>query len=326
MRLLSARPLRRLPSTPHGQAAQPTGPTPLIPRCRSLMHTITGSTLTLTSSRPSDQACLHQSYLLTPFPSVFLTPRNGLGVVARSLSLVGERAARVRNFVRQSSAKANETPREELFLPITVKHLGRCGISRYQSLIGFVCLPTARQGVGSRRASRLCEEDRAGVKVGCMSSGNLAQMLQHVEEAVIESQDQHCSPSAAAVAHDTLAGVKAQPSTLPPALPLPLTPLQLPSTGPQLGAQLAAQLAAQLGSQLCSQPPDVPEHQFQAWPDWLPPPVLPAAAAAAAKNDRCPTVDQCPSFSSERSDETKMPLTMVLDHCLDALQAKYIDR
>ena len=326
MRLLSARPLRRLPSTPHGQAAQPTGPTPLIPRCRSLMHTITGSTLTLTSSRPSDQACLHPSYLLTAFPSVFLTPRNGLGVVARSLSLVGERAARVRNFVRQSSAKANETPREELFLPITVKHLGRCGISRYQSLIGFVCLPTARQGVGSRRASRLCEEDRAGVKVGCMSSGNLAQMLQHDEEAVIESQDQHCSPSAAAVAHDTLAGVKAQPSTLPPALPLPLTPLQLPSTGPQLGAQLAAQLAAQLGSQLCSQPPDVPEHQFQAWPDWLPPPVLPAAAAAAAKNERCPTVDQCPSFSSERSDETKMPLTMVLDHCLDALQAKYIDR
>ncbi len=48
----------------------------------------------------------------------FLTPRNGLGVVAWSLSLVSERAARVRNFVRQSSAKAKETPREELFLPI----------------------------------------------------------------------------------------------------------------------------------------------------------------------------------------------------------------
>ena len=189
-------------------------------------------------------------------------------------------------------------------------------------------------GVVRRFASRVSQGDRAGVKVGCMSGSNLARTLRHDEETtvpIIEYEHQHCSLSALLdLAHDTPAGVNPQALTPPPALPLPITPLQPPSLGPRLGAQLAAQLAAQIGEQLGGQPL-VPEHHFQAWPDWSPPPALPAAAVTG----RCFVPEDCPLFAQgavplpprfrhlhvTNTEVPKAPLTMVLDHYLDSLQA-----
>ena len=167
-----------------------------------------------------------------------------------------------------------------------------------------------------------------------MSGSNLARTLRHDEETtvpIIEYEHQHCSLSALLdLAHDSPTGVKPQALTSPPAMPLSLTPLQPPSLGPQLGAQLAAQLASQIGEQLGGQPL-VPEHHFQAWPDWSPPPALPAAAATG----RCFVQEDCPLFAqgavplpprfrhlhATNTEVPKAPLTTVLDHYLDSLQA-----
>ena len=144
-----------------------------------------------------------------------------------------------------------------------------------------------------------------------MDGGDPARTLRHDEGAtapLLESHQQHCSPSfAAAVAHDSPPRV--QPLTPPPPQP------------PRLGAHLGAQLGEQLGAQLGGQSEDMPEQQSQDWPDGLLPAVPPRAAAVAAHRRRLPP-EQYPSLAQgavplppNRSDEE-----MVLDHCLDAMQ------
>eukprot|EP00964_Phaeocystis_antarctica_P143308 scaffold108833_cov67-Phaeocystis_antarctica.AAC.1 len=95
-----------------------------------------------------------------------------------------------------------------------------------------------------------------------MDGGDPARTLRHDEGAtapLLESHQQHCSPSfAAAVAHASPPRV--QPLTPPPPQP------------PRLGAHLGEQLGAQLGGQS----EDMPEQQSQGWPDGLLPAVPPA--------------------------------------------------
>ena len=163
-----------------------------------------------------------------------------------------------------------------------------------------------------------------------MDGGDPARTLRHDKGAtapLLESHQQHCSPSfAAAVAHASPPRV--QPLTPPPPQP------------PRLGAHLGAQLGEQLGAQLGGQSEDMPEQQSQDWPDGLLPAVTPRAAAAAAHGRRFPP-EQHPSLAEEellrwslaqgavplppknRSDDELDHFidAMRLDLCLDVMQA-----